>query len=437
LQTSRVTFTEDPEGTGTSNVDSCGHGTHVTGTLSALDNTLGIVGINRSGNLSLKIVKVFDGKSCSWSYSSTLVKALDTCRSGVTGKLVVNMSLGGTAATTFERLAFDQAYAAGVLSVAAAGNAGNSQYSYPASYASVVSVGALDASKTIASFSQSNAQVDLAAPGVAVLSTVPWVTRATVTVGTTTIAGNPIEYAPTSSGVSGVLVDGGLCDAPMSVADRIVLCDRGTVSFYTKVRNAELGGARGVVIANNVAGALVGSLGAGNTSAIPAIGVTQSDGAYLRANGLGSVATLVNETVAPASGYESWDGTSMATPHVSGVAARIWNLVPNATNAHVRQALTDTAEDLGTPGRDDRYGYGLVRAKAALDRLRVLAGGGTCTPSPEVCTDGLDNDCDGAIDGLDPDCRPVTCGAKGTACTKPSDCCSANCKGKAGAKRCQ
>ncbi|HVE87272.1 MAG TPA: S8 family serine peptidase, partial [Myxococcales bacterium] len=70
-----------------------------------------------------------------------------------------------------------------------------------------------------------------------------------------------------------------------------------------------------------------------------------------------------------ASGYEAWDGTSMATPHVSGVAALIWSAYPTKTATQVRAALQNTARDLGAAGRDNAYGYGLVQAKAALDYL--------------------------------------------------------------------
>jgi subtilisin family serine protease len=56
-------------------------------------------------------------------------------------------------------MAFNDLYSQGILSVAAAGNGGNNQKSYPASYGSVVSVAAVDASKTVASFSQKNDQV--------------------------------------------------------------------------------------------------------------------------------------------------------------------------------------------------------------------------------------------------------------------------------------
>lgn len=58
-----------------------------------------------------------------------------------------------------------------MLIIAAAGNDGDSSKSYPASYSSVVSIGAVNSNKQIASFSQYNDQVELSAPGVGVEST--------------------------------------------------------------------------------------------------------------------------------------------------------------------------------------------------------------------------------------------------------------------------
>lgn len=71
--------------------------------------------------------------------------------------------------------------------------------------------------------------------------------------------------------------------------------------------------------------------------------------------------------------YEA--GTSMATPHVSGVAALIKSVNPDLTSAEVRDVLTSTARDLGSPGRDKFYGHGIVDAGAA-----VKAAAGTAVP---------------------------------------------------------
>jgi subtilisin family serine protease len=438
-----LNVTTSPDiGTGDPLVDGCGHGTHVAGTVAGVGgNGTGVVGVNPSGALKLHIVKVF-GDDCAWTYSSTLVKALDECRANASGKLVVSMSLGGATKSVFEESAFNSAYNAGVLSVAAAGNDGNNRKSYPASYASVISVAAIDQNKQVASFSQYNAQVEVAAPGVAVLSTVPWISDASVTTPSGTLSGSTVEFSAetTATGVSGAALDGGLCKTTIAGASgKVVHCARGDVSFNDKVQNAQSSGAVAVVISNNIEGGLTATLGAGNSSTIPAIGISQADGVTLL-DAVGQSVTVVSNVTKPASGYEAWDGTSMATPHVSAVAALVWNHVPTATNAQIRSALTSTAEDLGVAGRDAYYGYGLVRAKAALDALQGSGPSCTVTQSPESsCSDATDNDCDGQTDAADSDCQGGSCtlGPLGAACTISADCCSNNCKGKTGSKTCK
>ncbi|MBI4090978.1 MAG: trypsin-like peptidase domain-containing protein [Candidatus Komeilibacteria bacterium] len=66
------------------------------------------------------------------------------------------------------------------------------------------------------------------------------------------------------------------------------------------------------------------------------------------------------------------------------------------------------------------------------------AGGCTVTENPEVsCSDGVDNDCDGATDSNDSDCFGGSCTPAGQLCTANSECCSNSCKGKPGAKKCK
>lgn len=72
-------------------------------------------------------------------------------------------------------------------------------------------------------------------------------------------------------------------------------------------------------------------------------------------------------------GYARFDGTSMAAPFVSGVAAKIWAARPDCTNRQIREALENTARDLGTKGRDDEYGHGFVQAEAAYLYLLNLS----------------------------------------------------------------
>jgi serine protease len=368
LPTGFVTGT-DNGGTGKWNEDRCGHGTHVAGTIAAMNNSVGVVGVLPDGKLPMHIVKVF-GDSCSWTYSSDLINALNVCRNS--GAKIVSMSLGGGKAIgPWEANAFSNAYSAGVLSIAAAGNAGTTALSYPASYDSVVSVAAIDSNKVVANFSQKNAQVELAAPGVGVLSTVPFIETNTLSISNgPTFNGFHIDRSGRTNGVTGNLTDGGRCTSAGSWLGRVVLCERGDVSFKAKIDNVRAGGGVAAVIYNNVSGGFIGTCddGTGTSCILPAMSLSREDGqTALGKTGMSS--TVVSQITENASGYEEWNGTSMATPHVSGVAALVWSHNPNWTNGQIRLALQQSAEDLGAAGRDNSYGYGLVQAVAALCAL--------------------------------------------------------------------
>jgi subtilisin family serine protease len=68
------------------------------------------------------------------------------------------------------------------------------------------------------------------------------------------------------------------------------------------------------------------------------------------------------------SSYKVFSGTSMAAPHVAGVAALVWADNGRLTNEGVRSVLHEAATELGTPGRDSYYGFGLVNAYRAVVR---------------------------------------------------------------------
>jgi serine protease len=366
LPTATVSGGSD-SGTGKALVDECGHGTHVAGTVAALANGHGVVGVLPNGAVKLHIVKVFSGAGCGWSYSSTLIAALDECRDF--GATVVSMSLGGTLSSRAEQEAFDEAFAAGVLSIAAAGNSGNTRKSYPASYDGVVSVAAVDSGKNVALFSQKNDQVELAAPGVGVKSTylLESGTESTVAVADLAVQANAMGRSAIGAG-SGPLVDCGLAESPCpSSVGAVCLIQRGNVSFHDKVENCALGGGVGAIIYNNVAGSLAGTLGdtpSAPAASIPSVGVSDAEGAALLSR-TGQHA----EVAVSWSDYIELDGTSMATPHVSGVAALVWSRHPSCTAAEIRAALAASAEDLGAAGRDNAYGFGLVQAVAADEYL--------------------------------------------------------------------
>lgn len=350
--------------------DGSGHGTHVAGTISAMNNALGVVGVT-PGTVNLYIVRVF-GDDGAWAYSSSLIDAANRCYAA--GANIISMSLGGGRASATERRGFDTLYANGVLSIAAAGNDGTTGYSYPASYSSVVSVAAIDSGKVVADFSQKNDQVEISAPGVGVLSTVPYVETNSLTVDGVTYSANHVEFSGRGS-ITGALVNGGLCDSVGAWAGKVVLCQRGTVDFNTKVQNVQSGGGTAAVLYNNAPGNFIGTLGAGNSSTIVAVSISQEDGQFLVANKLGLNGVAYSNYAAPANGYEYYDGTSMATPHASAVAALVWSSKTTATNVEIRNALTATAQDLGTAGRDTSYGYGLIQAKSAITYLAGSSGG--------------------------------------------------------------
>lgn len=75
------------------------------------------------------------------------------------------------------------------------------------------------------------------------------------------------------------------------------------------------------------------------------------------------------ESTVPGNGYAFWSGTSMASPHVVATVALM--LANKQTN--IRQNLQNTAIDLGSPGKDSLFGYGLVHAKPAALGEDVLA----------------------------------------------------------------
>ncbi|WP_322406543.1 S8 family serine peptidase [Idiomarina sp. PL1-037] len=260
-----ITGTND-SGTGNWHDNGGPHGTHVAGTIAALDNGLGVRGVIGS-NPNLHIVKVFNSNG--WGYSSSLVSAIETCADN--GADVVNMSLGGGGSNQTEANAMQNLYNQGVLLVAAAGNDGSASsetdsMSYPASYNAVVSVAAIDNNKQLAGFSQKNSQVEIAGPGVNVLSTYP-------------------------------------------------------------------------------------------------------EGTGQQGN------------------YGTMSGTSMASPHVAGVAALVWSHHPSCSAQEIRSVLNTTAQDLGPAGRDVQFGYGLAQTKDAVDYIDAngcdgSGGGGGGDPEP-------------------------------------------------------
>lgn len=78
----------------------------------------------------------------------------------------------------------------------------------------------------------------------------------------------------------------------------------------------------------------------------------------------------------PGGGYQSWNGTSMAAPHVSGCVALLKQIDPNLTIGQIENLLESTAVDLGTAGKDNDYGSGRIDCyEAALSVIAPPTGG--------------------------------------------------------------
>src|SRR5690606_23810404 len=99
--------------------DGYGHGTHVVGTIGAVDNGLGVIGVS-PGRVNIFMVKIFDnaGEWVAKAHASDLIAAARMCADN--GAQIISMSLSGTNKSGKEKKAFDALYAQGILSVGAA-----------------------------------------------------------------------------------------------------------------------------------------------------------------------------------------------------------------------------------------------------------------------------------------------------------------------------
>lgn len=406
---SNITGSND-SGTGNWNADGGPHGTHVAGTVGAADNGFGVIGM--APGVPMHIIKVFN--NAGWGYSSDLAHAAGKCTDA--GANIITMSLGGGASNSVEENAFNTFTNNGGLVLAAAGNDGNSVRSYPAGYKSIMMVGANDADNNIASFSQypsctsggstdDGYCVEVTAGGVDTLSTYPsgGATVAGLSADGNGFASSAMENTGSASGSAFFM---GTAESTNSGANgKVCIIDRGNISFHDKVKNCQDSGGTGAVIINNVAGMLQGTLGTSNTTSIPAVGAALEDRAALVGASTASISVGAGD-------YGLMSGTSMATPGVAGIAALVWSNHQSCTGTEIRNALKATAEDSGSAGKDDKFGYGIVKAKAASDYISAngcdgSGSGGNVLPTASYshsCTDlscsfdgSASSDSDGSI----------------------------------------
>ncbi|HJW95825.1 MAG TPA: S8 family serine peptidase [Thermoanaerobaculia bacterium] len=387
--------------------DDHGHGSHVAGTIAAANNSIGVVGMYPTARLWA--LKVLDNTGA--GTTENVVAALNwliSKKQEIGGNWVASLSLGSKDGSASEQEAFQRAFDAGILSVAAAGNTGLSVLEYPGAYPTVVSAGAVDASNVKANFSSYGANIALMAPGVAVLSTTKVGTNSVSDVQTekgTTYGVTPIYGTPRGD-VQGPYVDCGIgnpADFPPSMTGRIAVIQRGcgptvdfancNFTFNDKVKNAMAVGAAAVIIYNIAEGQ-----DAQQGWTLVRRDCVQYDCTYYQPDlDFPWVLTLAmsyedglallksdSHTISESYRYEDYkilSGTSMSTPHVSGGAALIWSLAPNASAQDVRSALTGGAKDLAPTGYDAKNGYGLLDVVSAA---KILAPGAFGLPDPQT-----------------------------------------------------
>ncbi len=143
------------------------HGTHVAGIIAAtMNNSIGLAG---AGNFTLVAYRAMD-ETGSGTTDDIFEAMLEAARNP--DVRIVNMSLGASSGDSLMKEGIDTLLARGKIVVAAAGNNGGA-VNYPAAYDGVIAVAAWDTSNTIADFSSRGLEVDVAAPGVWIISTVP------------------------------------------------------------------------------------------------------------------------------------------------------------------------------------------------------------------------------------------------------------------------
>jgi len=352
------------------------HGTHVAGTICAVGNNgTGIVGVVQQCRImSLRFLGPNGGSISDGIASLDYAVAM--------GATISNNSWGGGGFSQAMYNALSAAKDADHVFLAAAGNSGTNNDSsahYPSNYnlPNVVSVAATDNNDLKASFSNYGAtSVDIGAPGVNILSTVldgEGDAGAVATAAASYVAVG-VSNSPTGS-ASGTLVNCGLGEVACAAAGgSVCLIERGIYSFEEKAVACQQGGGSAAVIYNNDTSAISWTLNSPTAVTIPAVGVSQADGASL----LSAVGTTVS--VALESSYAYYSGTSMATPNTTGVVALIRSQNPGWNYQQVIDHLYATARPAASMAGITTTGK-IANAAAAVATVEP--------PSPPAAPSGL------------------------------------------------
>ena len=352
--------------------DSGEHGTHVAGTIAATgQNGIGVIGVQYKAKvLPLKVST--DGETLSTSAVLAAMDYMVDLKERGVNIVAANASYGGGSSSTTERQAIEALRDAGIVLCAAAGNeAANTDTtpSYPANYttSNIISVAATTQTNGLASFSNYGATtVDIGAPGTNIYSAMPvsLVSQtSSLKIGSTTYSAAAIEFSGStaSAGLTKPLYScslGRVGDFPAGVSGNIALIQRGTITFAEKVTNATAAGAIAVVIYDNTSSSIttnpwtLGTTG----SWIPAIRISMANGTTIATSTLPTSATLT-QWANTAAAYQYMDGTSMATPHVTGaVAFAALNFPAESMTQRITRILNNTTPVAALSGKTTRGG---------------------------------------------------------------------------------
>ncbi len=397
-------------------MDLDGHGTYVAGIIAAVGNNgVGVSGVCWQAKLMVLKVQADQASQIEeWDVIEAIGYAI------LNGVHIVNCSFGGEAeGTGGERMLFEWLKDAGILAVCAAGNDGNDMdYSdtddkgetvypnklYPACYDfnNIISVAASKEDDQLADFSNYGlTTVDVMAPGNDIKSTVPATTytEALVRAGTdpyTEYSANGMQFADLTDkdGITQLAYNCGrgyTDQFPDYVSNYIAVIQRGNgddIDFYfsEKVTNAQEKGAVAVIIYNNrVDGSddnfdeVGGSLGSPEDW-MPVVSISKDNGeqlcGYLENPDANPITvTVVNKQIDPSSAYATRNGTSVAAPHVSGIAGLLLAKNPSLGYTRVKSAILDTVDEIESIDPDDPSKRiltgGRVNAQAALSSVYI------------------------------------------------------------------